>query len=328
MKRSAIETRVIHATDQVLAGHRVEDAQIECKLTFPDDESKTANQIAGLCNAAGGEPIIIVVGVDESTGTVQTPTRPDTADWWARVTKYFDEGVHPDMIDVHVPVGNGATVLALALTTDRAPFLTKTKTGGEPSLWVPWRDGTRTRAARRHELLRILADHTVLPQVEPINAEMTLNSELHTPIGGSMRETKFLTLDGSLFFSVTHALFLPTHKQRLILTGEGHPQEIPMSITFTREAPYASSSGAGLVIDRSTVIPFSADAHLETDSDFEEIHAAEVLTVRLTAHVDRAVTDLSVILTLIQRPAPPEGYAVSFSTTPIKKWALHSPDSS
>jgi hypothetical protein len=64
------------------------------------------------------------------------------------------------------------TVAALHFETDRVPFVVKNPAGGKVSWEVPWREGTKTRSARRPDLLRLLSSRASLPDVEALSAEL------------------------------------------------------------------------------------------------------------------------------------------------------------
>src|SRR2546430_8659587 len=111
MKRALIEATVVSAVETVLAGGSVEDERIECKSILLSPEN--ARQLAGSANAALGEDIIWIVGVDETAKTlVPLNSTIDLADWTARLTRAFDDNIAPDLTSLWVPVPNG-TVLAV-----------------------------------------------------------------------------------------------------------------------------------------------------------------------------------------------------------------------
>jgi hypothetical protein len=127
--RALVEAAVVNAVEAVLSGGSVEDDRIECKseLMRPD----RVRQLAGAANAALGEDLIWVVGIDEKA-KILTPLENqsvDVADWWAQVEAAFDGAIAPDLMHLWVPV-TGGRVLALHFTTDRAPYVVKSPGGG------------------------------------------------------------------------------------------------------------------------------------------------------------------------------------------------------
>src|SRR5262249_4597625 len=142
----------------------IEDSRVELKAKWPDEPAKAARRIAGHANAARGEHILWLIGVDEVNG-VSGADHQEMADWLAGVSKQFD-GLAPRCYDLNVPTKNGKTVVALLFETNRAPFVVKNPYYGrrkdDPiSLEVPWREGTKVRSAARSDLMLLLSD--VLP---------------------------------------------------------------------------------------------------------------------------------------------------------------------
>src|SRR5262249_7998798 len=149
-----IEIWALKVINRVQLKQPHEDSLVELKREWIPP-SKAARRIAGHANAARGEPILWLIGVDEKQG-VQGATIQDLADWWRQVQLEFN-GVTPEMKDVNIS-WNGHAVVALQFETERAPFVVRNpahgKSAGEPiELEVPWRDGTRTRSANRNELM-------------------------------------------------------------------------------------------------------------------------------------------------------------------------------
>ena len=64
-----IENWVLEIIEQVESGQPNEDYRVELKAEWPDAK-KAARRIAGHANAAHGEPILWVIGVDEKKGAV------------------------------------------------------------------------------------------------------------------------------------------------------------------------------------------------------------------------------------------------------------------
>src|SRR6266536_181000 len=162
-----IEGRVLNLVERVLNGARIEDFRVECKGTWPS-AAKAARQIAGHANAARGEPILWIIGLDEDNNRVTGASEVELADWWAQVTAAHDEGITPGLTSLIVPVNPEQSVVALYMTTERAPYVIKRQDGQGPfEREVPWRDGNRTRSAYRHELLRLLIA-AVAPPDSPV----------------------------------------------------------------------------------------------------------------------------------------------------------------
>jgi hypothetical protein len=164
IKPSDIENWVLSVIDRQKRKQPCEDSRVEMKAKWPDP-SKVARQIAGHANAARGENILWIIGLDEVDGVVGADDT-ELANWLPEVKKYFN-GLFPEVIDLNVPVDD-KTVVAILFSTDRAPFVVKNTSFGKPDsgpveLEVPWREGRSTRSARREDLMRILVPISRLP---------------------------------------------------------------------------------------------------------------------------------------------------------------------
>jgi hypothetical protein len=63
-----------------------------------------ARKIAGHANAARGEPILWIIGLDEDDHQVTGASDVELADWWAQATAAFDEQIVPGSTGLMVPV--------------------------------------------------------------------------------------------------------------------------------------------------------------------------------------------------------------------------------
>ncbi len=173
MRPSEIENWTLKIIDQLKAGERIEESRVEVKTTWIDPQD-AARIIAGQANAARGEPIFWIIGVDEKNPNPVGVKKEELAVWWEQVKSNF-EGIHPSMTDINVPV-DGATVVSLFFETDRAPYVVKNpdfnKVKGKIKFEVPWREGTSTRTARRSDLLRLLVPITHKPKIEILGGEL------------------------------------------------------------------------------------------------------------------------------------------------------------
>jgi hypothetical protein len=118
-----------------------------------------------MANAAKGEPVLWLIGVDEKGATIPGAEHRELNNWYPQLVKEFDEGVAPALlVDLNVN-SDGKTVVALLFETTSAPFVIKVP--NTDRLEIPWREGTRTRSAKRAELIRLLslleAQRTVFP---------------------------------------------------------------------------------------------------------------------------------------------------------------------
>lgn len=162
---------MLAAIDHLRGGGASEDDRIEFKRDWP--EPGKARQLAAAANRNHGNPLVYVIGVDEQTGQIlSAPSLTDVASWWAGIEARFDQ-VAPELLrDLTVFAGSGEAVTALLFATDRAPYVIKAE-GGSPEREVPIRDGTRTRSAHRHELLRMLVPAIATPPAVLLGAEVS-----------------------------------------------------------------------------------------------------------------------------------------------------------
>lgn len=172
MRRHEVERWVLDVVDLVRAGRQNEDSRIELKADWVDPR-EAARRIAGHANAARGAEILWVVGLDSTRGVIGA-RHEDLATWWPQVVSWFD-GVAPDLEqDLVVPVDDSA-VVGLLMSTAAVPFVVRNPDKG-PDLEVPWREGTRIRAARREDLVRLLSPVRSRPSFEVLAAEVILDA--------------------------------------------------------------------------------------------------------------------------------------------------------
>jgi hypothetical protein len=175
--KAKIETRVLNLIERVKAGGPQEDTITELKSEFPE-EKDGARLIAAHANAAHGEPLLWVIGLCQQRGVVPF-CEVDLAKWWPAVRAEFDQQA-PEIERLNVLHADGP-VVALVISTDRAPYVIKnpaygSQGGGPISFEVPYREGETTRTARRSDLLKILTPYSALPKVELLGASLGLTA--------------------------------------------------------------------------------------------------------------------------------------------------------
>ena len=170
MTRTEIEAWALRMIDSVKGGVPNEDSHVELKREWIEPK-KAARRLAAHANAAGGEPILWLIGVDQENGVVGA-SHVELSNWWSRVQAEFNE-LTPELKDL-VVTANGQTMVALLFSTDRAPFVVNA-TGG--LLEVPWREGTRTNSAKRSDLVRLLAPTIRLPTFEILIGSFDVRKE-------------------------------------------------------------------------------------------------------------------------------------------------------
>lgn len=166
------------------AGPQTEDSAVELKSEWIPAH-KAARRLAAHANAARGDDILWVIGVNDD-GTVCGAGREERAIWWDQVVSRFDTR-HPPMQDVAFDHADGPLV-ALCFDTSESPFVIRTG-GNNPEREVPWREGTLTRSAYRHELLSLFEVAVPLPQMSllgPVVTATVVGSSLEWVLSASL----------------------------------------------------------------------------------------------------------------------------------------------
>lgn len=198
MKNSEIEGWALRVIQSVESRQSSEDSKVELKASWPSEPAKTARQIAGHANAARGERILWLIGVDEEQG-VTGANYEELANWLPAVNKQFN-GIPPRCYDLNVPTNYDLIVVALVFETDRAPFVVKNPAfgvqKGEPvEFEVAWREGRRTRSATRADLMLMLSD------VKPLRAilgELEWNLEVASRDGIEQEQFRINEFDHAM----------------------------------------------------------------------------------------------------------------------------------
>jgi hypothetical protein len=286
----------------VLDGKPVEDFRVELKSAWIADH-KAARRIAGHANAASGERILWIVGIDETKGlTGVKPT--DFADWWAGVKSRFD-GVAPTLTELHLDV-KGKAIIALLFQTDRAPFLVNNPAGGEISREVPWREGTAVRSATRNDLVKLLSAPALMPHFEILYADAAIRDVEHNyPQGKTQRVFELhsqiyvtpVTPDRQVFpFHRAGARLteLSTSKQILAFTNVDMTLPVTAAMQahgFGTVSTTLHASTSELIIDGPGLFEFRAKVGLKSDA---RVNATELL---LEIRIQPARTDRVAVLT-------------------------------
>jgi len=211
MKPIEIEAWALKIVDAIKRGAPHEDSRVECKAEWIGS-SGAARRIAAHANAAGGEPILWLIGLDRQRGVVGAADN-ELSNWWSSVQSEFNE-IAPSMADLLIPI-DGKTIVALLFETDRAPFVVKAQAG---YLEVPWREGTRTNSARRSDLVRLLAPVVRLPQFEVRGGSVELREQKQ-----GLRFRWNIQLDMYVLPSDDRRVVIPFHYVSLRLKIERRP---------------------------------------------------------------------------------------------------------
>jgi hypothetical protein len=266
LRPQQLEARVIELVDLVLAGQRIEDDLVECKGQWPDPQQRSsARQLAGLANKAHDDAILWIVGLDEKAHVLTQPGPVEVADWWAAVSSRFDPPA-PDLEhDLVVPVGERQAVTALRFLTEMSPYVIRVgDEGGPVDREVPIRDGTRTRSARRDELLRLL-----IPAVAPPSAQL-LSARVYPgyyPSAGKGLGQTLLHLEATVFFQQpamsTGVVMLPAHLMHGRIDSDGGIGSLRCKLSYSTSPdglpPPQSAHGRPQAV--RTVIPATPPLH-------------------------------------------------------------------
>lgn len=192
MTNAQLEERVFRILDNVRSKRPVEDDLVECKTKWVEQGHKSARHIAASANAARGEDVLWVIGVDESNNTVVGADDTELSNWMSSAASCFENGHAPTLLRVRNVISEGQTVVALLFSTGAPPYVVKNPASGAITLEVPWRRNNQTLTARREDLLRMLVPITLVPECETTGAVVGIGSEGAAPLL-SLNLTVYLT---------------------------------------------------------------------------------------------------------------------------------------
>lgn len=178
MTKADLEYLALQAIDVARRGQVPEDNRVELKREWPGPPPAAARRLAALANAARGEDVVIVVGIDEKTGEAH-PVVGEAAEWWSGLRKWFD-GEVPSLT-----AWRTTEALLLGFDTTGGPYVVKTQqepgVKGQPSHEVPWREGNETISARRRHLVQLLVPTVRVPDVEVLSGELRVDPTKQLP---------------------------------------------------------------------------------------------------------------------------------------------------
>lgn len=183
MKAIDQEAWVHRIIEQVKASHNVEDDYVELKSDWMTGDSfKIARRLAAHANAARGQDILWIFGIDEDS-KICGVDKQEYSNWWNSVASHFD-GISPTPYYI-CSVYEKVNVASVGFSTLRRPFVVKNPEYGKTKgvvaqREVPWREGTGTRSATRNDLIALMQPVYKLPKVEILKASLLVNVENHT----------------------------------------------------------------------------------------------------------------------------------------------------
>ena len=232
---------MLEIVTRVVGGGRAEDDSVECKAQWPTDADKAARRIAAISNTARGDEAMWLVGLDENGHRVEPLDQTDPANWWSAVESKFADGIAPGIRIMNVPTEHGL-VVCLHYETDRAPYvvnLNPNKFGGL-TREVPWRDGTRTRTAKRHELLSMMSAATAAPELEVLKCGLTFRqgaTQFNIRDGSVLSDVgdkRVLYLNMDLFVDSESRVLLPRHRWSVQFSTGGSARFPASKLSFQR----------------------------------------------------------------------------------------------
>jgi len=209
MRANDIENWALDIIERVVSQQPVEDSRVELKSEWPKDPHKAARQIAGHANAARGEPVLWLIGLDEKGARVTGADYTEISNWKQSIEACFNE-LAPTLTHINVSY-EGKTVVALLWETDRRPYLVNNPQGGPISLEVPWRDACSTKTATRMDLLRLLYPVSKAPSFELIKGCFTISTVEYGDYGQWLCRGG-LSLDVYIVPGNTERVVIPYHK--------------------------------------------------------------------------------------------------------------------
>lgn len=250
MKKSQIEAWTLQIIERVRRGEHVEDARVELKATWVEPK-RAARRLAGHANAARGEPILWIVGLHETEGVRPVPTS-DYSSWMEQVRACFDS-LAPSVTDIAVPTEQG-TVVALLFSTSQSPYVIVGPVDTSLEREVPWREATRIRSARRHELLLLLAEQATAPETEPLWALVDLHAPDHN---GNNCTLQF----GIYVMPISDTrIVLPWHRASIVVNS---PVGIQCEFSSPRLEPPQIRGGSNIINVSRTIVSTEREAIID-----------------------------------------------------------------
>lgn len=251
-----LQAQILEAIEQVLRGGRPEDSRLELKSGEVSNIPRTARQLAAHANAARGEPLVWIVGLNERDRLVDGAQIGDFAEWISKIESWFN-GSPPHVVLHRYVAHEGKDVLGIVFDTKAAPFVVKNPSFGidkeNVEFEVPWRYGTRAQSAKKSELLRLLVPLTELPECELVDCRMLTRSSTLKP------RSLTLTLEANVYIIARGGskLIVPLHRcacrfrvagdAEWIYLAEPRATTIGQSTTVTAGTAEAVINGAGMV---------------------------------------------------------------------------------
>jgi hypothetical protein len=315
MKLSQIESWALRVLEAVKKNPQFEDSLVELKREWIDAK-KAARQIAAHANAARGEPILWLIGVDQTAGIVGANDQ-ELSSWFPQVETVF-EGIAPSLQHIKISF-EGKIIAALCFDTSRFPFVTKIPefgtVKGMPEYEVPWREGERTRSAKRNDLILLLNPVTRPPKVEvlageirfvmmatdPISHALQFNLKLYlapldnTPLTFPFHRCQAVLSYNGNTISDKFDISLDTPKGKLIKKQERQAQN-PIHYYANASPQINVSTGTEIVHATSDEVIFHGPGKIEIDGSYGILTADKLPEMDLAVTLIEAVSEAKVVV--------------------------------
>jgi hypothetical protein len=269
MKPFEIEEWALRAIVRVEGNRPNEDTRVELKAEWLKDAARAARRIAGHANAARGNSILWIIGVDEDRGVVGADRSVDFANWWSAVSAQFD-GIPPRPTEQLID-RNGVTVIAVVFETDRFPYVVKNPANGQPGggcveYEVPWREGTRTRSARHTDLILLLAPLRRLPALDLRSANFRVTLSHENPTTGEKQFHCALTVTVYVLPAGEERVVFPLYRCGACVDFPHPGLRLPLAITsaHTGSAATINVTAEEVVVDGPGTVTLCAISMLST----------------------------------------------------------------
>lgn len=303
MKLFQIETWARRVIDRVEKNQPNEDFQVELKAEWPEADRKTARRIAAHANTARGEPILWLIGVDQKSNSVTGVEQRDIAKWYQQIQAEFDEHMAPSLRDLNLEY-NGKTIVALLLETERFPYVVKSK---DDFLEVPWRDGTRTRSAKRSDLIKLLIPIENQPSIEVLSAGIKL---LYYP---NERPHYHLATHICVYIepSGENPITIPFHRceKTVIFTAMGSEQEVRLEqLRFSVDEKSPTID----ITDNEVLVHGAGKVCLYAFANLEDVKLLEDPKIKVTTNLSRSIQPMVInVENLVRHKETEDGHLIN-----------------
>lgn len=269
MFKPAADSWALEVARQVVDHDSFETTHIELKAQVPEPK-KFVRQFAGLANAAGWHPVLVLLGIDREDGLVGIPSF-EPGDWYQSLRSLFEYGEAPTLAYHNFLTLNDKQLAAFVFETDNPPYVVAESKQGGPRE-VPWRYGANTGSAGRRELLSLLLRRIADPEVEFTKVELRLSEE------GNIRVHAELYI----YPATSDELAIPVHRVQVQIAdmrGAVQPLETDVSLRPISDASRAKWVDSTVIVPGTSKLQLTAKANapLKITRDAEAIELSFTL---------------------------------------------------